>query len=193
VGAERRALQSLEQILAKEEADRIKASLILKQRKMFQESVDNRKLESCRYHLKELHQLGVDTDREERLFNQLNHQLSAEEELKHKMVAQTRERFAAAIEAQQGEQAEQFFNVLKEFNAPHEDESNALTQLRQKLERQERERAVKEKMVRQFRQRFEHALKRENPTTCRYYLEELRQLGADVTAEIGLLALLEKQ
>lgn len=187
VAREEQGIKDLEKALEQQEALRLKSSVIKKMRESFHQAIAERNVDSARYYLQEMQQLDAETERESKAFESLEMHLAKEESLARNMVEQVRARFTAAVDEGDMSAARQQVSMLENLKADVTEEQKILKKLKKTLEINEEQKKLKKRMVNQFRGKFKEGYRSGNRDTCRYYIKELRQLGADTNLEDHLL------
>ncbi|MDJ0837116.1 MAG: protein kinase [Acidobacteriota bacterium] len=182
VGPEERAMIKLEEMLQEADALRLKEQHAQKRRREFKKAFDNRNLENCRYYMRELQQLQVDTTEEREMIAQLENNLEAERELQERMIQQSREKFHEALSQGDTTECEHYLNVLNELGAYITEEQEALAEMKRK-DSIDLDAEDTGKMINRMRARFEEAYEAGNKDSCRFYIGELKNLRADVNKE----------
>lgn len=190
--AEEQDLKSAQRLSKEDDANRLRSGMIRKLRKEFERSAELQNLESCRYYIREMAQLGVDVNKENELVAEHQRVLDAEKSLALNMILQVRKRFNTALELADLAGARQQLMMLTSLSTDSEQEQLALGKLESEIFRSEEEHKLKAKMADQFRSAFHEGYEKGNYDTCRYYFNELIQLDVDVSQEGGLLAKLNK-
>lgn len=191
VDEEEQALSSLEKALENQEALRLKSSVIKKMRESFHQAISERNVKNAHYYLREMQQLDAETERELKAIDHLETTIAKEESLARNMVEQVRVRFQASLDEKDISSAQQQLCMLENLKAEVAKEKKALNRLKKDLEVSAEQAKLKKRMVSQFRGKFKEGYRSGNRDTCRYYLKELRQLGADTNLEDHLLEKLE--
>ncbi len=198
VAKEKRALAELEKDMRQQEAARLQEKMEEHLRESLRAAAAAENLDSCGYYLSELKQLGVDIETESKLVAELEKKQRAEEALHGQMVEQARAEFQKGLSLGDPGKCEHFLRMLRELGADVSAESKALAQLENEILTQkslssseQAEEKLKQRIVEHYRFEFLAAFKTQEIDACRYYLDELRQLGAEVEAEIEAIHLLE--
>lgn len=198
VDEEEQALARFQSLLREHEAEKLKRHMIKSMRKDFRKALARTNLEHLHYYLRELKQLDADVSEEEAAIHDLERERQARHDARLKAENQARYEFQVGLERGDPGYCEQNLKLLRDMGADANRETRELALLENEILRErklklstEAEEKLVAKMIEHFRFEFLAAFKSEQIDNCRYFVEELKQLGADVESECEAIELLD--
>jgi len=183
VTAEASALTKLKNQLAQEEEQR--REWVRKTRQGFQRALAMKDTSACKRILLELQNLlKVDVGAEAAALSHLEADLRREEAaaLSQQLVDQAQAGFELAFQQKDLKNCRRIFREFMGLGVQTPARSKELSQMKAQLESLEAEQ-LKQNMVLHMREKFRDALKRKSVEGCRYYTQELQQLGVKTEEE----------
>ena len=190
---ERKAdIQTMKSQLEAFEAEQLKLNMVQHTRQKFRDALTRRNPENCKYYLRELAQLGVNTEEEQNALRHLERELDGNSDSfsTGKNVTRAVAGFQEALEAGDLAKCNQFLSELERFGVEVNDERKSLQGLIRKEGTSDK---LRQDMIRSARREFAEGVRLRQLDHCRYQLKILAECGAKIDQEKRQFELLKRE
>jgi len=174
------------------EAAQLKLNMVQNTRQKFRDALKRKNPENCKYYLRELSQLGVNIEEEQKALSHLKKELDGNTDSfsTGKNVTRAVAGFQEALEAGDLGRCNQFLSELERFGVEVKNERKSLQGL---IRREGTSDKLRQDMIRSAKRGFMEGLELRQVDHCRYQLKILKECGAEIDQEKRQFDLLRRE